>query len=324
MRIPLTVALLAVAAPGHAAEGPTPALPASASLDKAIAVTKDQAYRSSRVDWPAVETEARSVEQAQGEDAAIRYVVRALGDPHTWYEAPAASRPPAAAPAAAATTAKGAERGPRPIAVALPAEQGIPVLRINAWSGTDRTGATASVRSALMDVLQRSSCGVVLDFAQNEGGNMWPMLVGLAPLLDEGRLGAFRSAKGVETAIERRGEKIFIDGQEHYLNQAANQWPQRLPKFVALVIGQRSASSGEITPIMFLGQSNVRSFGTPTAGYSTANTPVQLPNGGMLVLTTSATVDRAGKEYVERIVPDVQSEQAIEDAAAWVQAQCRR
>lgn len=295
-----------------------PALSAAASesLNTVIASAKDEAYRSSRVDWARVEAEAPKVEQAEGEEAAIRYVLRALGDPHTQYVPPGASATPK--PGAAPVGA------PPPIAVALPTTQGIPVLRINAWSGKGRAEAAASVRTALVSAVEQSACGVVLDFSLNQGGNMWPMLVGLAPLLSEGRVGGFRSAKGADTEIAYRGGKIYVGDTEHALNQSMVLAPQRLPRYVALVIGKKSASSGEITPIMFRGQANVRYFGTPSAGYSTANRPIPLPNGGQLVLTTAATLDRNGNAYETVIVPDVETATPIQDAAAWLNAQCAK
>ncbi|KRA19920.1 hypothetical protein ASD69_00690 [Lysobacter sp. Root604] len=312
MRLLLPLLLLAPACPAVASE----------TLSAVIAVTKDEAYRSSRVDWPRVEAEAAAVERAEGEDAAVQFVVRALGDRHTWYESPTASRPPAPAPTpSAAPTAPAA---PQPIAVALPAAQGVPVLQINAWSGKDSTAAASSVRNALIASLEQPACGLVLDFSSNEGGNMWPMLVGLAPLLSEGRLGGFRSAKGDDTEIAYRGGKITLGGGEHFLNASMTLTPQRLPRYVAFVIGKETASSGEITSIMFRGQANVRYFGTPTAGYSTANATIPLPNGGRLMLTTAATLDRNGNAYETVLAPDVQTDHPIQDAATWVNSQCKK
>ncbi|UHQ24492.1 S41 family peptidase [Lysobacter sp. 5GHs7-4] len=308
MRILLAFSLLAATLTAQAAE----------SLSMVIATAKERAYRSSRVDWPQVETQAAAVERSEGEDAAIAYVVSALGDRHTFYRSANQTRPPAAGSAAAAAVPA--------IAVELPARQGIPVLRINAWSGNaqEQRAAAVSVRESLIRSLQVSDCGLILDFSSNTGGNMWPMLIGLAPLLSEGQVGAFRDAKGGEIVIENRGGIIHYDGGAHFLNQVLSQLPPRLPKSIAFVIGKHSASSGEITPIMFRGQANVRFFGTETAGYSTSNATIRLPNGGLLLLTTSATLDRNGRAYEQELVPDVQSADPIGDAADWIGAQCRR
>ncbi|RDZ27757.1 S41 family peptidase [Lysobacter silvisoli] len=293
---------------------------AAQSLDTVIASAQERAYRSSHVDWPQVRAQAESIERTQGEDAAIAYVLRALGDKHTFY------RPPAAAAVATVAPARPI-RDPMPvpaIAVARPAQQGIPVLRINAWSGQDQPAAALRVRDALIAALAQSDCGLILDFSANTGGNMWPMVTGLAPLLSQGRLGAFRDAKGVETPIENRDGAIYYDGNAHFLNPSLSRLPPRLPKSIAFVIGPRTASSGEITPILFRGQAGVRYFGAPTAGYSTANTTIRLPNGGLLALTTAATVDRNGQAYEHELVPDVRTEEPIAQAAQWVAAQCRR
>lgn len=271
------------------------------SLDKAIQLAKERALRSSNVNWPAVESEARSTALKQGEDAAIRWVVKALGDQHSSYIRSA------------------------PIAEPQGQVAGVSVLAINSWKGSADAAKMAAkdVRYALASAVSNSQCGIILDFAQNSGGNMWPMLVGLSPLLTDGTLGGFRDSTGKISPIEKKNGVIYMNGAPHSAGATIGATTDNALKAIAIVVGPSTSSSGEITPLMFKGQSNVRFFGQPTSGHSTANSTVALPNGGVLNLTTAVTMDRTGQAYDGKIIPDVLSDQPMTDAATWVISQCR-
>lgn len=272
------------------------------SLDKTIQLAKERALRSSNVDWPTVESEAHSTAIKEGEDAAIRRVVNALGDHHSSYIRSA------------------------PIAEPEGQVAGVSVLAINSWKGSaDATQmATKDVRSAVANAVSNSQCGIILDFAQNSGGNMWPMLVGLSPLLTDGRLGGFRDSTGKTSLIEKKNGTIYVNGAPHPAGETIGVTADNALKAIAIVVGPSTSSSGEITPLMFKGQSNVRFFGQPTSGHSTANSTIALPNGGVLNLTTAVTVDRTGQAYDGKVTPDTLSDQPMTDAATWVISQCRK
>ena len=268
------------------------------SLDKTIEVAKTNALRSSNVDWPAVDSKAHKIASSQGEDAAIRYVISALGDHHTFYNHSV------------------------PIAETRAQSSGIPILAINSWSGSFNAvkAATQDVLKALLSSTSNTECGIILDFSQNSGGNMWPMLNGLSPLLADGLLGNFRDSKGSMSPIEKKEGVIYQGGKPSFASIGSNP---RIPlKAIAIVVGPRTSSSGEITAIMFKGQSNVRFFGQPTSGYTTSNSTVTLPNDGKLILTTAETMDRNGVVH-EKITPDQITDTPITDGAVWVNSQCR-
>jgi hypothetical protein len=286
---------------------------ASRSLDRVVDLARSKAFRSQQVDWVRVEREAKVVEAEKGEDAAIRFVVSALGDRHTFYRAPNHAVQGAPAPAMPAAT---------PIAAALPSIDAFPVIRINHWAGVDPAGATQIVRSTLEHALADGPCGVILDFSRNSGGNMWPMLIGLDALLAEGRLGAFRQADGSINKIEKVDGVITTGGKPHFLNYPRIDLSIKRKPYIAIVVGPGSASSGEITPLMFHGQQNVKFFGRKTAGFTSANQVFPLPNGGTLVLTTAMTEDRNGEVYPDGIQPDVATESPLEDSAEWLSQQC--
>lgn len=292
---------------------------ASQSLDLALDLAKTKAYRGKNVDWSGVERQAKVIETKQGEDAAIRFVVSALADRHTFYKASTSSASTSSKSTPSHTQAIQPE-----IAKTLPSIKSIPVLQINRWAGKDQLAATKTVSSALNGILSHQPCGLVLDFSTNSGGNMWPMLIGLSPLLSEGQLGAFRSSDEVTSKIEKINGLITLGGKSHFLNYPPSAAPQGKTPYIAIIVGSNSASSGEITPLLFYGQKNVKFFGQKTAGFTSANQVFPLPNGGTLVLTTSMTEDRNGHAHSDGIEPDVISNQPFEDSFKWLNQQCSR
>ena len=90
---------------------------------------------------------------------------------------------------------------------------------------------------------------------------------------------------------------------------------------VALLTDDMTASSGEATLLCFRGLASARSFGAPTAGYASANTPYRMPDGSQLVLTTSCDMARTGEIFCDDpIAPDVPTDHPLEDALAWLRS----
>lgn len=144
--------------------------------------------------------------------------------------------------------------------------------------------------------------GWIIDLRNNSGGNMWPMVVGLNPLIGTNTVpGYFKKAGKNETAEEWQvsspHNKIVIE-QPYQLKAT--------PPKIAVLYSKKTASSGEMTAICFIGLPNTKSFGENTAGLTTANRIFNMGNDNLLVLASSYTMDRNKKIYTGSIVPDVQ------------------
>ena len=139
---------------------------------------------------------------------------------------------------------------------------------------------------------------------------MWPMLVGIGPVLGEGEVGAFLNAEGVKSTWRYRDGKASIrsaDGSDEVTAKVEGT-PYRLKAMppVAILIDRGTASSGEAIAIAFRGRTNTRFFGEETMGFSTANKGFALRDGANIVLTTGVSVDRTGVEYGGAVAPDEQ------------------
>jgi hypothetical protein len=158
--------------------------------------------------------------------------------------------------------------------------------------------------------------GWVVDLRTNTGGNMYPMISGLGPLLDVGNLGYFMNGS-TKNPWKNTKNGMSVNVKNPYQLKGKN------PK-IAVLIGPRTSSSGEMTAITFIGQKNVKLFGEPSGGYITANQMFKLSDGSNLLLASSYVADRNQKKYLQRIYPDVvvksttDQDAALQSAELWL------
>jgi len=169
--------------------------------------------------------------------------------------------------------------------------------------------------------------GWIVDLTDNGGGNMWPMLAGLGPLLGERPLGAFAFPDQLPVPWFYTAGQAGV-GETCLANTMTGGYQLHNPdKPVAVLTSARTASSGEAVVLAFCGSAQTRRFGTPTRGLTTANEGFDLPDGATISLTVATFMDRAGRSYDGPIAPD----QLIEGpstalqaaAAAWIHATTR-
>lgn len=279
-------------APSAAAE----AVSATQLLDATIAIVRGNALRARNVDWPRVEARIRAMPgDASAPEAAypaIRALLAELGDNHSALLTPARRHHMDGVAKAAST----------PRVERLP--QGVGYVAMPAFLGTEPQASAAfadGVVDAIDGIAGGTTCGWIVDLRHNGGGNMWPMLAALRPMLGSGELGSLEGPDGNRFHPWHANARI-----------TARPGPDLAHAPVAVLTGPRTASSGEAVAIAFRGRPNTRSFGRPTAGLSTSNRTFDLADGSRLMLTTAVFVDRGGHAYGGKLPPD----QLVDEAPA--------
>jgi carboxyl-terminal processing protease len=161
-----------------------------------------------------------------------------------------------------------------------------------------------------------------VDLRGNGGGNMWPMIAGLGPVLGDGPAGVFVDPVGAQTEWGYERGSSTLDGTTQVAVSAPYRLRRQQPR-VAVLSDNRIASSGEATLISFRGRPGARSFGTATCGLSTSNRGYALSDGAVLILTVAVMGDRHRNKYGDSIAPDeiiADPSQAVARAIAWLRS----
>jgi len=296
-----------------ATSGPAPSAPAVRYLDAALDLMQRHSLNQASIAWAALRGAA--LEHARGAVTpadtypALRYALRELGDRHSYLLAPGPAAVLLAAPVSNARTGRAALE---PTAERL--DGGFGYVSMPGFAGgtpADQSRFAEAVQSGISSIDSSDTCGWILDFRLNTGGNLWPMLAGLGPLLGEGELAASVYPDGSRRPI------WYADGRAGFgdyvqLRVARPHSLRDVDAPLAVLIGPRTASSAEVLVEALRGRASTRTFGAPTRGLSAGNRTFELADRAALVLTVAATSDRAGRIDLGPIEPD---ERVVSSAA---------
>jgi C-terminal processing protease CtpA/Prc len=189
-------------------------------------------------------------------------------------------------------------------------------VRIGSFSGAGSVGddfATA-IQATIRARDGSGVIGWIVDLRGNGGGNMWPMLAGVGPILGSGIAGYFVPPAGAPTPFSYRDGTSFEGNNAAASVAAPYELRQPNPR-VAVLTNQAVASSGEAIAVAFRGRPGTRTFGADTCGLPTANESYTLSDGATLFLTVAREADRTMTLYDSPLPPD----ERIDDPALTVQ-----
>ena len=245
---------------------------------------------------------------------AIRVALTLLGDNHSWY-----------------TAADGSGISGSSLICSAPTVTGVPVtgadvgyVRVTAFSGTaaQAQAFTDSIQLAIKAADSGPVRGWIVDLRGNNGGNMWPMIAGVGPILGTGTAGYFIDPDGVATSWGYSGTASQLNGTVKQAASAPHTLSSTSPR-VAVLLDQRVGSSGEAVAVAFKQRANTRFFGTATCGASTANMDYRLSDGALLHLTESVMADRTKQMYGGPLQPDeviADMSAVVPQSVAWLRA----
>lgn len=194
-------------------------------------------------------------------------------------------------------------------------------IRIAGYSGNDNAFAI-NIQKKIQEQDNADLTGWIVDLRGNTGGNMWPMLAGIGPILGEGISGYFIDPLGKEDWYGYNSGNSQDNGTTINVVPFPYKLINQSPK-VAVLTDAGTASSGEAITIAFINRPNTRSFGSATCGLSTANSGYPLSDGGRMNLTVAVMADRDKNKKGGPLPPDVlvKGDQEVIDAAIeWLSA----
>jgi len=275
------------------------------TVQQAIGIAKAHSINTKRLDWPAIEKDIHRKAGGLCSEKDIYPVLQALvdrlEDRHSYVITAGGER-----------WHKLSEEIRTDSEMVPPPEQfkklKIAYVAVNPMSsaGKNRMDAYADdLFHAILSACQKDMTGWILDFRENTGGQLWPMLAGLSPLIDSDTAGCAVYPDGNGWQWWARRGKAGVDVNIHHQIENAGGTTCMEKKPVAILIGPRTASSGEASVISFIGKENVCLIGERTRGLATVNQPYELANGAKLMLTTAYFGDRNSRIYPDGIEPDI-------------------
>ena len=324
-RFAIALAVIAASACGadrSAPVSPTLAQPAGADPESARAyvgklldLVQTRSINKDALDWASVRSQvlaqAASAQNIADTYPAIELALRLLDDHESYYSARG-----------------GALIGPVPVggcaapsvpASGVPASIGYVKVGPCDCQGILATRYAESIQHTIMAADHPDLKGWIVDLRGNSGGNMWPMIAGVGPVLGEGRIGYI-------IYYDREYEREYINGAALSLGEAfasvANPYTLlRQNPSVAVLTDGFVSSAGEAVTVFFKGRPSTRSFGTPTCGHHHLQEQLALSDGASLFLQTSQHADRTRQRYGGSIAPDelvADPQEAVTRAIAWL------
>lgn len=292
---------------------------ARALLDEAIEVLSTRPLGHEKLDWKSVRKE---LEGTLGPDAstaaahaAISAAVAKLNDPHAKFTPPPELQPPQPAPTKPSSAPP--EASPRPAIPSTPEgrmlDDQIAYLVVPGCAAPDVRGLRAYARAAAAEVHRLSESkpkAWVIDLRLNGGGNVWPMLLGLRPLLGDGPCMTMIKGDQIESRFGVDSTGSWIDWGNAKGREAQLGWGGTAPttiapisERIAILLGPWTMSSGESLAISLAGRENTRTFGEKTAGLTTVTNYFALADGSVLNLPVAWMGDRRGRAVTGPIEP---------------------
>ena len=194
-------------------------------------------------------------------------------------------------------------------------ETGIGYLRISGFGGATyslRRRYAVHIRDQLLALEREGAVSWVIDLRDHGGGSTPPLIAALRPLLGAGSVGYDVRADGKRMPWLYGNANEAAIGNEIY-------FPIKIPGTpsspyigltsapVAILIGAQTASAAETLVVAFKARSNTKSFGSPTAGYTTSVFDLPDADGSILAVTSGALADRNGIIYRGLLTPDESS-----------------
>lgn len=314
--LPLALLILVAACDSVPADPAEISPAAQAYLEEVMGVMEAHSLNRFTIDWPTFRSEvfgvAAGAQTVPDTYPAITRALRLLGDDHSRFRTIEGLVLSGADIQCAALIAEDPQ---------LPASIGYVRLRSLPYA-MDPAAYVGDVQSMIEAFDGEDLIGWVVDLRGNSGGDMWAMLAAVGPVLGEDVVGHFIDAEGRALPWEYRDGASWLDGTEMYRVPDPYALHHPRPR-VAVLMDNRTTSSGEAMAIAFRERPGTRSFGQDTCGLTTGTRPFIMSDGAILDLAFAIMADRTGTEYGGFIAPDQLGAgvfQPVELAIDWLES----
>jgi carboxyl-terminal processing protease len=172
-------------------------------------------------------------------------------------------------------------------------------------SNIDIEKEAKKIRAAVIKLSKQKVEKWIIDLRYNAGGNMHPMMAGIAPLVGNGIVGSLTNLDNKKLFDWEIKEGNFIYEGFQAVTLPNSIKFRKLHK-IAVLTSRWTVSSGEIVATTLKGRANTKFFGEATGG-STTNTGWDIINDELIVnISTGIYCDRNGLAYEKNIPVDIE------------------
>ena len=295
-------------------------------LDTLISLAKDNSFYSSKVDWAALEKEMIVISKEQdtidklGKPAELMF--KRLGDFHGMlmydYKVAFNHRSENNGPPNDSTYKTiGATKINSPYSVhsRIIVNSNIAYIEIlgtGVMQGVQITDAIDEIRQTICDLKKKNPKGWIIDLRCNIGGNMNPMMEGLAELIPNADLGG-----DTKDGTNFYSKWSFEKGN---FNQNGNSYYKTDLKCgnliddsrIAVLTSKYTASAGEVVASSLKGQENIKVIGHKTSGLSSTNGWFVLSDKWIFAPMTAYYMSKDKSVHHDGIIPDIEIQEDLD------------
>lgn len=282
-------------------------------VNEVLSIMEQRSINRSTINWPQVRqetlTRAANAQTMRAAEPALMWALRQLGDNHSFIHT-----------SDGRMLWIGSLRCEGAITGFIPtSELGYVRVPLFMGSGEQSNRYARDMQQSIRNQDNPNMKGWIVDLRGETGGNMWPMIAGIGPILGDGIAGYFIEPDGTEISWGYSSGRSLYGGSPVETVTSPYTLLKPNPK-VAVLVDNGTASSGEAVLVSFIGRPNTRLFGTPSCGLSTANGTFPLSDGSTLYLTVGVFADRSKNKYGQAIPPDEvhAGAAAVSAAVAWI------
>jgi carboxyl-terminal processing protease len=324
----LAACLLAVLAVGCGGDGShANPLDPNVYLDHALSLMRSRAVYTPAGGWTEVTARARKMAAWAKTPAdtypAIEYVIGRLQDEGDHFHA--VFLDPEASKGELKLQSSPGQTPPPTVSLAAP-RIGLVMLPsiLSSPASADGRRYTRGALLAVSALRRRADiCGRIVDVRGDQGGDMFPMLLAVGPILGSGRVVGF-TAKGKRPVWGSKGQNR-LSGAGRTARAPIEIADFEPAPAVAVLSSPTTVSSGEDVAVAFRGRARTRSFGGPTGGATNSPGTYRLADGATIRFASYWDTDRTGRIYRKPIAPDVAvtpdwSDRPVRSAASWLRS----
>ena len=155
--------------------------------------------------------------------------------------------------------------------------------------------------------------GLILDFRNHGGGNMYPLIFAFTRFLNNSSLFAWDNER--VSKPEKKWMNL-VDGKAKFDQQFIPAAGSESQMPVAVIIGKKTGSTGEFVASAFMARDNVKLFGERSGGYLSVNNTYFFDK--FIFITPESLQTSRNLQFKEFIEPNVVTQQPITAAKQFI------